>query len=267
MNNKIRLCGEPVRVARVRRLPEICWKRIGWVLAILLAAAAGAGVLAWWGQRALFLERRAQSGEADAQYFFGRRCFGQATSREERLKGVEWIAKAAEQGHVKAQTALGVVYARGMGVTTKPELAMRWLRRAALQGDALAQNELATIYAKGLGVPQDLKKAIHWYSQAATTGSRQAEQNLALATVARVKSIGDITTRGGMRFRQATLRKVEADAIMVSFQSENGGVGLVRLKAEELPANLAALCVKGAVEGGAGSGFSWSRLDAEVAQL
>lgn len=266
MKNRIRLSGEPVTAARARHLPEVCWKRVGLALAFLLAASAAAGILAWWGQRALFLEKRAQSGEPEAQYLFGKRCFGQATCREEQIQSVEWLTKAAEQGHVKAQTALGVIYARGMGAAQEPELAVHWLTRAALQGDPLAQNELATIYAKGRGVRQDLGKAIHWYSQAASAGSRQAEQNLALATIAQAKSIGDITTRAGKRFRNVILRKVEADSITVAYRSGDGGVGLVRLKAEELPPNLAVLCSKDATDG-TGSGFSWSRLDVEAAQM
>ena len=63
---------------------------------------------------------------------------------------LETIKKAAEQGDVKAQFNLGVMYAWGEGVPEDKAEAVRWYRMAAEQGDAGAQyNCLTTINLAG----------------------------------------------------------------------------------------------------------------------
>lgn len=246
---------------------RISFNRIAKALAGVLAFVTVAAVLGWCGWQVLFLKQRAESGEPDAQYRLGRGCFKLASSREEFLNGVEWLEKAAQAGHAKAQTALGVIYARGEGVPQAPELATVWLMRAAVQGDTLAQNELATLYAKGSGVPRNMKKAIYWYRQAAAADCPAAKKNLCLATAAQAKTLGDIVTRSGKHYAKASLRKIEADGITVTFRSEKGGVGFAKIKAVDLPDNLAALCSEDSGQGYASSGFKWSHLDLVTVQM
>ena len=52
------------------------------------------------------------------------------------------FAGAAEQGLAMAQYNLGVMYAKGEGVTQDNEQAVAWYRKAAEQGEAIAQNNL-----------------------------------------------------------------------------------------------------------------------------
>ena len=49
----------------------------------------------------------------------------------------------AEQGDAPAQSNLGLMYEKGMGVTQDFPQAMRWYRKAADQGVAIAQSNLA----------------------------------------------------------------------------------------------------------------------------
>ncbi len=246
---------------------KISPKRIAGAVAAVLGCAALAATLVWWGQRTLFLQQRAQGGHADAQYRLGRRCLTRPLSREEYLSGVDWLRKAGEAGHLKAQTTLGIVYARGVGVEQSAASAIYWLRRAAYQGDPLAQNELATAYAKGCGVSRDLKKAIYWYRQAASSGAETAERNLALAFATRTGTLGNISTRSGKSYPGASLRKIEPDGITIAFQAK-GGVGFAKVKAADLPENLAALCKQDAGRTyAAASGFKWSHLDLASAQM
>ncbi|HEY5913249.1 MAG TPA: tetratricopeptide repeat protein [Verrucomicrobiae bacterium] len=233
----------------------------------MLTCVAVAGGLVWWSQRTIGLRQRAQAGELEAQYLLGRKCFSRTSSQEQFLTGIDWMRRAALAGHAKAQTALGILYARGIEVPASPELALDWLTKAALQGDALAQNELATMYAKGSGVPQDLEKAIHWYRQAAATGAQAAERNLILAMATQSRTIGDIATRGGKHYPKASLRKIEPDGITVAFESDKGGVGFAKLKVEDLPRNLASLCEKAVGRTYAAADFSWSQLDLASTQM
>ncbi len=253
----------------VNRSPsrQISFKRIAVALVVIMTGVAIAGGLISWGQRGRCLQQRAAAGDLEAQYLLGRRSFTRTSSRDQFLTGMDWMRKAALAGHAKAQTALGILYARGIEVLPSPELALDWLTKAAQQGDPLAQNELATMYAKGLGVQRDLEKAIHWYTQAASTGAQAAERNLILAMATRAKTLGDIATRSGKHYPNASLRKIESDGITIAFNSEKGGVGFAKLKVEDLPRNLASLCRQDADRSRAPSDFRWSRLDLASSQM
>ncbi len=63
-----------------------------------------------------------------------------------------WYRKAAEQGHVDGQYALGDMYRDGNGVDQDHEESIKWLKRAAEQGDDFAQLELGDIYATGVSL-------------------------------------------------------------------------------------------------------------------
>ena len=64
----------------------------------------------------------------------------------------EW-RPLADQGDVKAQFNLGVMYQLGQGVPQDYAEAAKWYRLAADQGFAPAQFNLASMYIKGQGVP------------------------------------------------------------------------------------------------------------------
>jgi TPR repeat protein len=66
----------------------------------------------------------------------------------------------AEQGEVRAQNNLGVMYEKGQGVPQDYAVAMSWYRKAAEQGNATAQANLGAMYAHGRSVPQDYQQAV-----------------------------------------------------------------------------------------------------------
>ncbi|MEZ9519471.1 cobalamin biosynthesis protein CobT, partial [Vibrio splendidus] len=80
------------------------------------------------------------------------------------------IKEAAEQGDVRAQTNLGIMYVNGEGVLQDDKQAVYWYRKAAEQGDARAQSNLGVMYANGEGVLHDDKQAVYWYRKAAEQG-------------------------------------------------------------------------------------------------
>jgi TPR repeat protein len=83
-----------------------------------------------------------------------------------------WFRKAAEQGEVQAQTSLGTMYGKGVGVQKNTAEAVRWYRRAAEQGDSIAQYNLAFVYIEGDGIPQDFTTAYMWANLSAMTGDK-----------------------------------------------------------------------------------------------
>jgi actin-related protein len=76
-----------------------------------------------------------------------------------------WLPLAKE-GDTGAQTYVGEIYEKGLGVAPDYALAAEWYRRAADQGHERAQINLGHLYEKGLGVERDPVTALYWYRQA-----------------------------------------------------------------------------------------------------
>jgi len=77
-----------------------------------------------------------------------------------------WLPQAQE-GNKEAQTYVGEIFEKGLGVQPDYALAIEWYRKAAAQGYTRAQINLGYLYEKGLGVQKDPETALHWYRQAA----------------------------------------------------------------------------------------------------
>jgi hypothetical protein len=102
------------------------------------------------------------------------------TASECRIRGGEYVAydradlqaalriwmQAAEGGDAEAQTNVGEIYERGMGVAPNHEAAAQWYQKAADKGYSRASFNLGTLYEQGLGVPQDSLRALNLYRQA-----------------------------------------------------------------------------------------------------
>ncbi len=76
-----------------------------------------------------------------------------------------WM-QAAEGGDVEAQTNVGEIYERGLGVAPDHVAAAHWYQKAADKGYGRALFNLGTLYEQGLGVPKDTLKALNLYRQA-----------------------------------------------------------------------------------------------------
>ncbi len=91
-----------------------------------------------------------------------------AYSRGDYATALQEFKPLAEQGHAKAQAALGLMYASGLGVPQDYADAAKWYRKAADQGFATAMISLGFMYAEGQGVPQDYVQAHMWFNLAAS---------------------------------------------------------------------------------------------------
>ena len=92
----------------------------------------------------------------------------------------------ADQGDVKAQYRLGVMYFHGLGVEQEYAEALNWLRKAADQGDAEAQTGLGLLYNTGaresssawmrerIGI-RNAAEAVKWFRRAADQGNVTAQ--------------------------------------------------------------------------------------------
>ena len=86
--------------------------------------------------------------------------------------------KNAEAGDAWAQYYLGMMYAKGDGVSKDGAEAVKWFRLAAEQGYANAQFNLGNSYYNGVGVPKDLVQAHVWINISAAKGNELAQKKM-----------------------------------------------------------------------------------------
>lgn len=87
---------------------------------------------------------------------------------------VVWLRQAAEDGHLRAQLMLGVLYEDGSGVIQDYEQALDWYRLAASQGETVAMYRVGSMLRRGVGADKDLIKAYAWCNIAAARGHQEA---------------------------------------------------------------------------------------------
>jgi len=83
-----------------------------------------------------------------------------------------WFRQVVEQECPTAKTNLGRLYKSYNDFG----LAIYWIWRAANQGYVRAQTYLAIMYSEGLGTRQSYEQAIYWFRQAAEQGSTYAQE-------------------------------------------------------------------------------------------
>ena len=96
----------------------------------------------------------------------------------DHLEALKWFMKSANQGYANAQCNLATMYYNGKGVNQDYNEAEKWIRKAAEQGNASAQLNLGFMYSNGKGVNQDYNEAEKWYRKAAEQGNASAQFNL-----------------------------------------------------------------------------------------
>jgi len=105
---------------------------------------------------------------------------GRGGVKQDFREAARWYEKLAKLGDARAQTSLGLMYARGYGVDKNLQTAHRYWSFAAAQNDPGAQFNLGLTYSLGEGVTQDFRQAAQWYAKAASRGHVQAQHNLGM---------------------------------------------------------------------------------------
>lgn len=123
---------------------------------------------------------QAQDGDAMMQYQLASYMYmGDQQKAPDKEKGFRWMYASAENGCVKAQKILGLLYTNGQH-TPWPERdleqAVYWYSRAAESGDGEAMYWLSCCYRKGIGVLYDEKAADYWQQQARQFGYAVEEE-------------------------------------------------------------------------------------------
>ena len=111
-------------------------------------------------------------------------------------KNLETWFREARLGKPQAQYNLGVVYFKGVGVSTDHEEAFKWFARAAEKGSAPGQGFLGVMYENGLGVVQDYEMSLHWYRKAAEQGHPHAKHFLETTSPDFEPNVEDLYKKG-----------------------------------------------------------------------
>lgn len=158
------------------------------------------------------LQRRAEAGEAEAQYRLGIAYqFALGTRRDDRLAR-QWFAKAAAQDHAHALTSLGYMQSTGSGGAVDAEGAERSLRRAGELGEATAWANLAELILAQR--PAEQAQAVALLERAVAAGAMNAryrlgriliEGELVPADAARGKAMLEEAANSGVSYAQAYL--------------------------------------------------------------
>ena len=160
-------------------------RKLLFVAAVLIAAAAPAeaqsvkaGIEAW--QRADYVgavaiwRSLAEKGDADAEFNLGQ-AYRLGRGVPTNLAAAKtWFQRAANQGHVDAQTTLGLLLFQNGDQAE----GLKWLKKAADQGEPRALLVYGTALVNGDGVAQDPVLGYAFVSRAAAQGLEPAKQTL-----------------------------------------------------------------------------------------
>ena len=165
------------------------------------------------------------------------------------LQAVQWMRRAADEGHEPARVELarylmlgkgvkqdtrrawkmlvdvarrapetphvffylGTICYRGLAFRVDYATAVRLFREGARRKDADCMNNLAVLYEYGLGTRRNVEDAAKLYREAAQRGNREASSNLQRITFKEsAKTLQSQSTPAGERIRNAAFRVVDA---------------------------------------------------------
>lgn len=119
----------------------------------------------------------AQGGDGDAAVLLSRQL-----DREGRYdEALQWLAKAANSGHLLASTVLGARLVSARGAPHDPVRGADFIHRAAAKGQADAAAYASVLAATGVGRPQDWDDAMAGLAMAAAMGHQRSQLALPVA--------------------------------------------------------------------------------------
>lgn len=143
----------------------------------------------------------------------------------------------AEQGDQAAQTYVGEIFEKGLGVQPDYTVAATWYRRAAERGYARAALNLGNLYERGLGVPRDTAQALNWYRRAAGHKEVAFEITPAAATaeVAQLRAeVGELRRELDAKGKELARVQGELDGARRTLEGRRSEVDAERRRVEEL---------------------------------
>lgn len=121
------------------------------------------------------LESMCASGASDAQYAYGvDLLYGSYQSKDEE-KGLYWLKKAMDAGHIGAGVLVAKIYLNGWGVEKNTDKGLKILLNYSNSKNKNAQFEIGKVYYYGKLVEKDYKKALSHFLRAAERGHASSQ--------------------------------------------------------------------------------------------
>lgn len=122
------------------------------------------------------LQQAAQQGYVRAQYDLGMLYLkGNMGLNQDTHRAEELLLQAADQGNAEAQNTLGLFYLGRQLGRQNLKKAADFLQLAAQQDHPESQFFLANVFYRGSGVTQDINKAVTYWQRAAHLGHEQSQ--------------------------------------------------------------------------------------------
>lgn len=134
---------------------------------------------------------RAEAGDATAQTLLGVLLSRGLGVKQDLAAAADWYGLAAKAGDREALYALGQLYLDGEGVTQDFEKAAKLFREAADKNHAVAARELGYLLLAGKGVEKNAMLGAAYLRRAATLGDMDAQYTLAGLYVEGVGVVAD----------------------------------------------------------------------------
>ncbi len=120
------------------------------------------------------LESAAQSGDIRAQFELGMIKFSY-----DGQSGIQWIEKAAAQGHVEAQYLMGSIYLEGKATQRDIKKSFNYFDSCSKLGNKKCDFYIGQFYENGFGIVQPNDDLAKWfYENAAYSGDKRAIEHL-----------------------------------------------------------------------------------------
>ncbi|MCF6281078.1 MAG: caspase family protein [Candidatus Polarisedimenticolaceae bacterium] len=129
-----------------------------------------------------------------------------------------WLERA-HQGDAEAQSYVGEIYEKGLGLPSDYKTAFVWYTKAAEQGYSRAQINLGYLYEKGLGVKKNSLTAFNWYRKA--SGVDGSEIDYAAAIEVKAASLAqeqNALLRQEINRRTADIKQLKS-SLTVAYQA------------------------------------------------
>ena len=126
-----------------------------------------------------FQMKLAKKGNAEAQFKVGEMYETGFGVKEDKAEAMNWITKAANQGHETASFKLLYWDVEKNGFNAANKAKVDDLKAKAKSGNPQAEYYIGKMYARGVGMKQDSNKAIKWLNKAALVGVLEAEREMA----------------------------------------------------------------------------------------
>ncbi len=117
----------------------------------------------------------------------------------------------AQQGDPNAQTNVGEINEKGLGIPADYKSAAIWYQKAADQNFSRAQINLGHLYEKGLGVQQNTVIALNWYRKASGLSADNLEYTSSLQAISAAHEQEVISLKD--KLKQAKTKEKEAQLL------------------------------------------------------